>query len=183
MLGFILGAACVFGFVRMMRRRAWFGRHGYGGCGGPGFGPGFGPGQAFYGPGAMGPFGGARGRRGFRMAALRGLFERLETTPGQERAIVAALDELQENRRTLREELGQTRADVARAIAGGLIEDSTLEETYARQDRLLARLRVSFNEALKKVAEALDESQRKELASMLEGRSFRGGWGGGTIWA
>ena len=128
---------------------------------------------------------GSRGMRGGGARwALRSVFERLETSPSQERVILAALDEVRENRKVLRDELRQTRSDLARAIEGGLIEDATLEEAYARHDRLLAQLRVGFTEALKKVVEVLDEAQRKELASWLEGGFFRRGWGGpGRVWA
>lgn len=116
--------------------------------------------------------------------ALRSVFERLETTPGQERVILAALDELRENRKAVRDEAKQTRIDLAHAVEGGLIEDSTLEEAYARHDRTLAQLRVGFTESLKKVVEVLDEDQRKELARWLEGGFFRSGWGGpGRVWA
>jgi hypothetical protein len=179
MLGIIIGAACAFGFVKMLRRRAWHARfgHGYGGyeggMGGSYCGGGGGPG-AFRGPFSRG---GHRGRW-----ALRSFFERLDTTPGQERVILAALDEIRENRKVVRDEMKQTRADLARAIEGGLIEDTTLDDAYARHDRLVAQLRVGFTEALKKVVEALDEPQRKELA----GGFFRGGagWGGpGRVWA
>ena len=173
MIGFIIGAACAVGIARMLRRRAWYGHcgHGYGYTHGYGSPLGF---RAMGRPGPRGP-----GRW-----ALRALFERLETTPGQERVILAALDERRENRKAIREEAKQTRADLARAIAGGLIDDSTLEDSFARHDRTLAQLRVGFTEALKKVVEALDEGQRKELAGWIEGGFFRRGWGGdGPIWA
>jgi hypothetical protein len=118
---------------------------------------------------------------------LRSLFERLATTPGQERVIVSALDELSENRKAVREELKQTRADLARAVEGGLIDDSTLDEAFARHDRLTAQLRVAFIEAVKKATETLDEAQRKHVARFLEGRGLFGGgppWaGGGSVWA
>jgi hypothetical protein len=176
MLGFIIGTVSLIALVKVLRRgRRWYG-HGYGGygyghaCGHAG-GPGFGPG------------GGFRPRSWF----LRSLFERLETTPGQEKVIVAAIDELRENRKVMRAELEQTRADIARAVGGGLIEDGTLEETFARHDRLLAQLRVSFVEAVRKITEALDERQRKHVASVLEGGWSRwGGFGGpyrGGMWA
>jgi Spy/CpxP family protein refolding chaperone len=170
MLGFILGTVCLIGLVRVLRRgRGW---HGYGhhACG---------HGHSSYGPGP-----------GFspRRWLLRSFFERLETTPGQEKAIMAALDELRENRKVVREEMQQTRGDVGRAVASGLVDDSTLEETFARQDRLLAQLRVSFVEALRKATEALDERQRKQVADLLEGgfSGWRGGFRGpyrGGMWA
>jgi Spy/CpxP family protein refolding chaperone len=165
MLGFLFGTVCLIGLVKMLRHghggRGWdgYGHHAYGGYGGYGAG---------YGPGGGGP------RRWF----LRSLFERLETTPGQEKAIMAALDELRENRKVVRDEMQQTRGDLGRAVAAGLIDDSTLEETFARHDRLLAQLRVSFVEAMKKVTEALDERQRKQMAEVLEG-GFPGWRGGG----
>jgi Spy/CpxP family protein refolding chaperone len=166
MLGFIIGAVCAIGIAKAVRRRAWHARFGYGshGCG-PGWG---------HDMGRAGPR--SRGGRW----ALRALFERLETTPGQERAIVSAFDELRENRRVVRDEMRQTRADLARAVEGGLIEDASFEEAFARHDRLLAQLRVSFTEAVKKICEALDAPQRKHLARWLEGGVLRGGmpWGG-----
>jgi hypothetical protein len=184
MFGFIIGTVCLVGLIKMLRRgRGWYGHHGYGygyghGCSHGGYGPGPGFDYDADGPGVRRP------GRWF----LRSVFERLETTPGQEKVIVAALDELRENRRMVREELQQTRSDIARAVAGGLVDDATLEETFARHDRLLAQLRVSFVEAVKKITETLDERQRKQLGGWLEGGLFRGGprWGGpyrGGMWA
>jgi Spy/CpxP family protein refolding chaperone len=165
MLGFVLGTACLIGLIKVLRRGGYHGRFGEGGyrCG---------PGPGVYG-GRWRGFGGPR-------SWLRSIFERLETTPGQEKVILSAVDELRSSRGAVREELGQTRAELARAVATGLVEDTTLEETFARHDRLLAQMRVSFVEAMKKISEALDERQRKQLAQLLEGR----GWfGGGQRWS
>jgi Spy/CpxP family protein refolding chaperone len=118
--------------------------------------------------------GGGFGRRRWLM---RWLFEKLDTTPGQEKAIMGALEELRDNRAALREELDQTRGDIARVVRGGLVDDAALEEAFARHDRLLARLRVSFVEAARKATEALDERQRKALGDLVEGRRF------GSVWA
>jgi hypothetical protein len=165
MFGFIIGTVCLIGLFKLLR----YGRgYGYaGGCGG-GYQRGF------------------RGHAGPRWM-LRWLFERLDTSPGQEKAIVEALDQLRENRRVIHEEARQTRADVAQAVAGGLVDDHTLEETFARHDRLLAQLRVSFVEALKRVTETLDERQRKVAAEMLErgiwrGAAWRGPYRNGGMW-
>jgi hypothetical protein len=159
MFGFIFGTVCLIGLVHVLRRgRGWHGRWGYGGYGYDG---------CSRGPAGRGGFGGGP-RRWF----LRSIFERLDTTPGQEKAIMSALEELANERRVVREEAQQTRADLARAVAGGVVDDTTLEETFARHDRLLAQLRVPFVEALKKVTLALDERQRKELADMVQGSSF-----------
>jgi hypothetical protein len=207
MLGFVLGAICVVAAAKIMRRR-WMWHHG--GWGAFPFAArrfaGYGPGGC--GPGQWGDFGGYRdgpsrdlgggydARRGGRGSGfggarrwfLRGLFERLETTPGQEKAILAALDRLRDERRQVWGELRESRAAVARVIEGGLVDDAALEETFARHDRVLARVRVSFVEAMKTVTEALDERQRKELASLIAGGGFFGSRFGGPghasdIWA
>src|ERR1019366_7946016 len=151
MLGFILGAACVIGVGRMLRRRAWRNHFGYGGYDGGCQG-----GSGWRGGHGM-RFGGPPGRVRAGRWALRSFFERLETTPGQERVILSALDELRENRKVVRDELKLTKGDLAHAIEGGLIDDASLEDSFARHDRLLAQLRVGFIEALKKMTEALDE--------------------------
>jgi hypothetical protein len=115
---------------------------------------------------------------------MRWIFERLQTTPGQERAVVGALDQLRSNRTLVENELQQTRQDIAQAVRSGLVDDSALDETFARHDRLLAQLRVSFVEAAKTVVEALDERQRAELGAMLERRGWfaRGPRWGGPRW-
>ncbi|MCL2449433.1 MAG: periplasmic heavy metal sensor [Polyangiaceae bacterium] len=161
MFGIIVGTVCLVWLIKVVGCR-----YGCGGCG--------------YRSGCGGPHWGHRhGFRGFgRRWALRWLFERLGTMPGQERAILEALDRLSESRSMLRAELKQTRAEVARAIESGLVDDSTLEETFARHDRALAQLRVSIVEALKTTTETLDERQRRELAAVIA----RGGlWGRGDF--
>jgi hypothetical protein len=100
--------------------------------------------------------------------------------PGQERAILAALERLRENRSLVRDEMRQTREDLARSVGGGLTDDAMLDEAFARHDRLLAQVRVSWVEALKTIIETLDETQRKELASLIRGHrlSGRAWWAG-----
>lgn len=215
MFGFVLGAVCVVAAVKLMRR-GYASYHGYHGgrFRGP-FGGSFGGPLAGYGGGCgafgyrdghdrddwFGPGGSderswsrssPRARRpgfdGRRRWFLRGLFERLETTPGQEKAILAALDRLRDERRQVFDEVRESRSAVARVIESGLVDDAALEETFARHDRLLARVRVSLVEAMKTVAEALDERQRKELASLIAGGRLGSPFGsrfggGGTLWA
>ncbi len=165
MLGFIIGAVCAVAVIKVLRRR-----HGhYGHCGYGGF--------DHAGGYAGNPVDlGRRSSRGRWF--MRGMFERLQTTPGQEKVILGAFDELRQEKAHVRDELKQARADFARAVRSGVVDDAALEETFARQDRLLARLRVSFVEALKKVSEALDERQRSELGDLLE----RGLFGRGPRW-
>jgi Spy/CpxP family protein refolding chaperone len=167
MVGFIIGAVCAVGLIKVLRhRRRWHARFGQGGYGcGHGYG-GYGWDD---GPQSRDERWGGRWRW-----FLRGIFERLGTTPGQEKAIAAALEELRSNREALRAEARQSREDLARVVAAGLVDDAALEETFARHDRLLAQLRVSFVEAVKKAVEGLDEAQRGKVADLLRrGGGFR----------
>ncbi len=159
MLGFIIGTVCLIGLVKVLRRGG-YGPLGYARCG--------------WGHGGHG-----RGPGGPRVW-LRSIFERMGTAPGQEKAIMSALDDLRSHRSAVRHEAEQTRADLAEAISSGFIDDTTLEETFARHDRLLAQVRVSFVEATKKITEALDERQRNQLADLLR---RRGRFGGGPRWS
>jgi hypothetical protein len=158
MLGFIIGTVCLIGLAKTLCHcRGSCGRGLYGHRRWGGF-------SEFFDTDRRGPSG--------PHVMLRTLFERLATTPGQEKVIVAAAREFDGERSALREELKRTRSALAHAVASGVVDESALEETFSSHDRLLARLRVSFVEALKKVTEALDERQRKQLADILEG----GGW-------
>jgi len=148
MLGFVIGGIAAIGLIKLIRRhRVPMGCAGYGE-------PGFGALRRRFGPQWM----------------LRSLFERLETMPGQERAIVGALERLRENRALIRDEIRETQSDVARVIEGALADDTMLDETFARHDRLLAQLRVSWVEALKTISETLDERQRKQFATLVRTR-------------
>jgi hypothetical protein len=177
MLGFLIGTACLFGLIRTLRwgrscGHGW-GRHGWGGYGGwredddgqRGFG----------GP----PWARRGGRRG-RNFALRGLFERLETTPGQEKVIVEAADELEEAVAKLKGEMRGTRSDVARLFRGPAFDEALLGDVFARHDSAIEALRKSAVGAFAKVHEALDEGQRQRVADFIEsGPGFRRRHSGG----
>ncbi len=163
MLGFVLGTIGLVALVKVLRRA-----HGGHLCGYGGRSYGF------------------RGPRFRGRWILRSLFERLDTTPGQEKAIVSALDRLRDERHLAREEMKDTRAAMARVIESGLVDDASFEDTFARHDRLLSQVRVSFVEAVKTIVEALDERQRKELGALLAGGRFfagRGFDGPNGVWA
>ena len=158
MFGFFFGTACLAGLFYTLRRH-----HG----GHPG-----------YGYGRHGGRGGWRGR-------LRWLFERLETSPGQEKVIVEAADALTEAFAKLRDEMGPSRAAVAQTLRGEHFDASSFKEMNARHDALLEALRRELQSSLAKVHEALDPRQRRELADILElgwGYGWRGHRGGGCGW-
>jgi hypothetical protein len=173
MIGFIIGTACLAALVGIgIRRRRWAWAHGYGyghGCGGRGRGWG---GHDWDGPGA----GFARG--GFRGVVLRQLFSRLETTPGQEKAIGAAVENLVTATKKAREEIDASRADVARTIGSEVFDEGALGAAYARWDEAIASVRKAIADTLSTAHEALDERQRSALADVIAKgpRGFRGGF-------
>lgn len=168
MIGFLIGALCLIGLVKVIRR----GRGGFGACGG-------------YGPGGCGGrrghhhHGGGFGDFGPRMM-LRGLFERLQTSPGQENVIVQAVTEVMDKRAAVREELEKSRADVARAVSAPVFDEAALADAFARQDTLLSSLRGAFTHALSNIHGVLDETQRKTLGELVTHGFFRRpSWGAG----
>lgn len=184
MLGFIIGFGSLFGLMKVLRagrghhacgggRHAWGGHHGWGHHQG-GWGAHGGWGEHREG----GERWGGRGGPGFW---LRGLFERLDTTPGQEKVIKQAVEEVFASSAKLRGELDQTRKDLAGAMRSGSIDETVMGELFARHDEKLREVRQAWVGALAKVHEALDEGQRKQLADLLDagfGGRFGGGWGG-----
>jgi hypothetical protein len=172
MLGFVIGTLCLIGLVKTLRwgrrHRAYGYGYGYGGCGSSGF----------HGFSGHGPFGGDHhggwgdGGGGFGGwgpgAMLRSLFQRLDTTPGQEKVILSAVDELREAGRKLRGEAGQTRADVAKAMRSPGFDEVLFGEMFARHDTSVEELRKAAVGAMAKIHDALDEKQRARLADLIE---------------
>ncbi|MCY1080383.1 periplasmic heavy metal sensor [Archangium lansingense] len=125
---------------------------------------------------------GGPGRWSWR-GRMRWLFERLDTSPGQEKVLVQAADELTEAFEKMRDELSATRAAIARSLRGESFDAAALRELDAKHDELIDNLRKTLRAALSKTHEALDPKQRRELADLLEhgwGHGYRHyGYGGG----
>lgn len=184
MLGFLIGTACLIGLVKVLRwgrrGRGW----GYGHACGHGAWHGHGCGHGFDGGPERGDFGGgppwARGGFGGPGMWLRGLFERLGTSPEQEKVIHDALDELRQSGRKLKDELGGSRADVAKAVRSPSFDETTMGNVFARHDEVMDGMRKAVMGAIGKVHAVLDDRQRERLADLIENGPFgRGRWGGG----
>jgi hypothetical protein len=143
MLGIFLGTLCLVGFIAVWRRR--FGR----GCF---HGDGFGRGRHF-------------GRR--RHFGMYRLFEELDTSPGQEKAIRGAVAELRGTLGGLRPTLTEARSGVAAAIASETFDGAAVERTIDTQIGELSRLGPSLSLAVGKIHEALDSDQRRRLARLI----------------
>jgi Spy/CpxP family protein refolding chaperone len=177
MFGFLIGTACLIGLIKVAR-------HG-GGCG------------SGYGYGGSGRCGGSEGHEGHRggfgrrggfgpRMFLRGAFERLDTTPGQEKVIVQALDELQEIFGKARGDFKGTRQDFANVIRGEMLDEASVADIFMKHDTTISETRRAAVESLRKIHDALTEKQRAQVADFLEkGPGFgpgggdwgRRGWG------
>ena len=154
MWGFLVGAVCLYGLARMMRGGGWAYAHG---------------------PGSWGHqrWGGWRheGWEGSRRAGGRGplrwLFERIDTSPGQEKVIAEAADALRGTVQGWRDDAERMRSDVARSIRGEAFDAAALEEAFARAEARLATVRQTLRGQAARVHEALDPRQRAELADLL----------------
>ncbi len=178
MLGAIVGAACLIGLIKVIRGgRGWHNGGGYGhrhghhshGHHGHGCGHRHGCGDGSYDGGGRGHgrFGGEEEWGGGSPFILRSLFERLNTTPGQERVIKDAVNELKQAGKKIREERRSTVKDVADAVRGDDFSTEAMGNAFARVDGAVETMRTAAFSALAKVHDALDETQRKKLADLL----------------
>lgn len=143
MFGFLFGAVCLGGLAALLfHRNHHYGRHGFG----RGYGGRFHRGRHF----------------------LHAAFERLDTTPGQEKAIVAALDEFRDSARAARGKVLASRGEVAAALREDEFQADRVRAVLSRSSEELVGLGDQGSETLGKIHEALDPEQRKRLARWVE---------------
>ena len=155
MWGFLVGALCLYGLARTMRGGRWAYAHGHG-HGGWGRRWGGWRHEGWDGPGRPG----GRG-------PLRWLFERIDTSPGQEKVIAEAADALRATMRGWHDDTERMRSDVARSIRGETFDAAALEEAFARAEARMTGVRETLRGQAARVHEALDPRQRAELADLL----------------
>jgi Spy/CpxP family protein refolding chaperone len=159
MFGFIIGTLSLIGLVKVIRHgRGW----GYGGWHGGG---------------------GGYGGRGRWM--LRRLFQRLDTTPGQEKVITEAFEELQEKGRAIREQFMNTRSTFAKAVRGEAFDTEAVNVAFETQSAKVEELRKAVLASLQKIHEALTPEQRSVAGDLLEygpRYAMGGGCGGRARW-
>jgi uncharacterized membrane protein len=98
---------------------------------------------------------------------LRWLFERIDTSPGQEKVIAEAADALRSTMHGWHDDAERMRSDVARSIRGETFDAGALEEAFARAEARMANVRETLRGQAARVHEALDPRQRAELADVL----------------
>lgn len=185
MLGFIVGTACLIGLIRTLRRgRCGHGGYG-GGCGrgrwdGDERGGGHGRCGHRHGGGRWGGGGGRWDEGAALRFMLRPLFERLATTPGQERVILDAAEAMRARVAASKDALRATAGDAAKAFRGERFDEGVMGESFAKQDEALEATQKAVFEALQKVHDALDEQQRRDFADHIERFTGAAGrWGRG----
>jgi uncharacterized membrane protein len=108
---------------------------------------------------------------------LRALFERLDTTPGQEKVIKAAVDDLQTKARAAKDEARAARSEIAKAMRSESFDEVMIGGATARLESTVDIMRKAGIDAFAKVHDVLDEKQRALLADFIESgpRGFYGG--------
>jgi hypothetical protein len=193
MLGILAGiivAAAVLKVASFAFRRRWYAYGGYGGgCGEGGGGCGSrarGWGGRGWGAHGWGGWGHGRWQQDDREYAdgervgerdgfgfgkrffLRFVFERLDTTPGQEKVIAEAFDEIRESLKAAKGDWSSTRSRMADAMRGEEFDHEAAGDAWAKHDTTFETMRLKVTTALQRVHEALDERQRKILADLME---------------
>ncbi len=137
---------------------------------------------------------GGRGHHGSpRRWMMRRLFERLDTTPGQEKVILEAFDQVEHNGRAARDAFFSGRADIGRAMRSEHFDTAAVNETFEKQQAAVDAFKKTVLENMQKIHEALTPEQRQAAGDLLEhgpralhgggdcGRGRHGGrgrWGG-----
>lgn len=111
--------------------------------------------------------------RGRRRWILGRLFERLDATPAQERALVAELDTLEERLRAARGNLVALRPALGDALRAEHLDATATAGLEASLDAVVADARAALFDSLRKIHALLDGKQRALAAELLGG-----GWRG-----
>jgi Spy/CpxP family protein refolding chaperone len=155
MLGLAIGLG-VLGFFVAHRAR----RHGHGGCGRGGWHRGW--------PGAWAGHGHGAGEGWLRLVSAR-----LDTTPAQERVIQRELGTLVERARDARRGAFGGKADLARAVRTSEFDASAAAAAFDAVTAATGDLRSAVIDSLRKIHEVLDDEQRQELGSLIDGGRWR----------
>ncbi len=115
-----------------------------------------------------GRHGGWHHRGGWRRYALYSLFERIDATPGQEKVIAGAMDELRTKLGQMRAQWSEQRHQAASTFRGESVTAEQADAVFAPFGQQFDQLRDAASEAMRKIHEALDDRQRRILADLVE---------------
>lgn len=162
MIGFIVGTVCLVALIAQLARHR-YGYHGYYAMQhARGFHRGFGHHSRHY-----GHHRGYGWHGGSRRAVLYDVLARLDTSPGQDRAIKGAVELASEQLRDVREPLRELRKDLGIVMQGEDFDRAAVEAVFTRTEGRLREVRATLVQALEQVHAALDPEQRKRLSRMI----------------
>ncbi len=118
--------------------------------------------------GRRGCRGGWHGRFRSPRGYLKRVFEDLDTSPSQERAILEAVGDVREQGASVRRSANQTREQLAALLRQDTLDTGAIEAALEAQRDTVHTIKHRFAEALAKVHSVLDASQRKCLANRIE---------------
>jgi uncharacterized membrane protein len=96
------------------------------------------------------------------------LLQRLDTSPGQEKAIRAAVFELYDQLGKLRPNLRSLRSNLASAFSKDGFGPADVAAVFNEREADLGEAQGAFALALSRIHEALDPDQRQKLARYLD---------------
>jgi uncharacterized membrane protein len=96
------------------------------------------------------------------------MFDRLDTTPEQERAIRAELDSVYERAGDLRRAWRRSRGDLAQVMRGESFDETAMAGVLSTHDEAHGALRETLVGAIARIHNTLNPAQRERLADMLE---------------
>ena len=109
-----------------------------------------------------------RHRRLGSQHALRHVFSRLDTTPGQEKTIREALLRVKDGAKRLTRELSSSRSALAELLTQPEFDEVRVNEWVAARERSFWELKPEVMQSLREIHEVLDEEQRKKLSRWVE---------------
>lgn len=116
---------------------------------------------------------GRLGHRPGRAWFLRGLFERLDATPAQERVLLDGAAALRADLAAAHAEWNAIRDELATLLGEDSLDRSRLESLLARPTEKLGAARARLVDTVARLHAALQGSQRRRLADIVrEGRYF-----------
>lgn len=124
------------------------------------------------------------GRGGWRRYMMRRLFQRLDTTPGQEKVILEAADQAQRVMWDARQELFRARSEYAKAMRSESFDNEAVNAAFEKQQATVEEVKKTLKEKMQAIHEALNPQQRAVLADLIEfgpGRMHGGHCGGGRF--
>jgi Spy/CpxP family protein refolding chaperone len=99
---------------------------------------------------------------------LRRLFQRLDTTPGQEKVIAEAVHDAQRVMWQAREQMFRARSEYAKAMRGEAFDNEAVNAAFEQQQAAVDDVKKTLKAKLQAIHEALDPRQRALLADLIE---------------